>query len=157
MARCKTHPGEARITAKKQKVYKTKKVYEYLKVHPTAGNTEISVALKKQGITINPQHVANIKSKLKAEIATKKVAAAAPMAVVAERPAPAQAAPEVVEKPGNTITLAQIKKVAETVRMIGGLGRLKELLAVIREVGGPKKFKDLLDAMSIVDTEAGKP
>jgi hypothetical protein len=56
--------------------------------------------------------------------------------------------------PANAITLEQIKKVAQTVKDLGGFGRLKELLEIIREVGGLKKFKDLLAAMSGTEKDA---
>jgi hypothetical protein len=46
------------------------------------------------------------------------------------------------------ITFEQVKAVAQTVKVVGGLDRLNELLGLVREVGGLKKFKDLLEAMS---------
>ncbi len=69
--------------------------------------------------------------------------------------AAAPAAPAVVEKPtnGSTITLEQIKKVAHTIKTLGGLQRVTEVLAVIKEMGGVKKFRDLADAMSVTGTE----
>jgi hypothetical protein len=76
-------------------------------------------------------------------------------AVVAAAPA----APAVVEKPakpatnGGTITLEQVKKVAQTVKTLGGLQRVTEVLAVIKEMGGVKKFKDLAEAMTATGTE----
>jgi uncharacterized membrane protein YvbJ len=73
-------------------------------------------------------------------------------AVVAAAPA----APTVVEKPtnGGTVTLEQIKKVAQTVKTLGGYQRATEVLAVIKEMGGVKKFKDLAEAMTVSGTEA---
>ena len=59
--------------------------------------------------------------------------------------------PEAVVKPADTLTLQQVKAVAETVKTIGGFARLKELLEVIREVGGLKKFKDLLEAIAATE------
>jgi hypothetical protein len=71
-------------------------------------------------------------------------------------PAPvAAAAPAEKANPADTITLEQIKAVAQMVKTIGGFGRLHEMLGVIKEVGGVKKFKDLLDAMAV--PEAGEP
>ena len=69
--------------------------------------------------------------------------------------AAAPAAPAVVEKPtnGGTITLEQIKKVAQTVETLGGFQRVTEVLAVIKEMGGVKKFKDLAEAMTATGTE----
>jgi hypothetical protein len=66
------------------------------------------------------------------------------------------AAPAVVEKPatnGGTITLDQVKKVACTVKTIGGYQRVTEVLDVIKELGGVKKFKDLAEAMSVPSTD----
>jgi uncharacterized Zn finger protein (UPF0148 family) len=64
-----------------------------------------------------------------------------------KQPAP-EATPAPVEKAANTVTVEQVKAVAQTVKAIGGADRLNELLGLIREVGGLRRFKDLLDAMS---------
>ena len=80
------------------------------------------------------------------EVATKKAA---------KKPAvAAAAAPAVVEKPtnGGTITLDQVKKVAHTIKSLGGFQHVIEVLEVIRELGGVKKFKDLAEAMSVPAT-----
>ena len=65
------------------------------------------------------------------------------------------AAPAVVEKPtnGGTITLEQVKKVAHTIKMLGGFQRVTEVLEVIKELGGVKKFKDLAEAMTVPSTD----
>ena len=60
--------------AKKQAVTKTQAVRDYLKDHPGAMSKEIAAALTKQGIKINAGHVANIKTKINKEAATKKAA-----------------------------------------------------------------------------------
>ncbi len=122
--------------AKKQKVNKTQAVRGYLKVHPKAMGGEIATALKKQGIKITPKHVANIKTKINKARTAKKAA----KRKVAPEPAP-------VEKAAYTVTVEQVKAVAQTIRAIGGFDRLNELLGLIREVGGLRRFKDLLDAM----------
>ncbi len=57
-----------------------------------------------------------------------------------------EAAP--VEKAANTVTVDQVRAVAQTVKTISGSDRLNELLGLIKEVGGLRRFKDLLDAMS---------
>jgi uncharacterized Zn finger protein (UPF0148 family) len=62
-----------------------------------------------------------------------------------QKVAPEPAAP--VEKEANTVTVEQVKAVAQTIKAIGGFDRLNELLGLIREVGGLRRFKDLLDAM----------
>ena len=133
--------------AKKPKVSKTQAVRDYLSIHPGAMSKEIAAALTKQGIKINAGHVANIKTKINKETATTK-AAKKPVATVA-------AVPAVVEKPstGSTITLEQIKKVAYTIKMLGGHERVTEVLAVIKELGGVKKFKDLAEAMTVTATD----
>lgn len=64
------------------------------------------------------------------------------------------AAAETRTKPGNAITLEQIKMVGQMVKAIGGFRRLHEMLCVIKEVGGLKKFEDLLEAMEV--TESGE-
>jgi hypothetical protein len=137
--------------AKKEKVNKTKAVKEYLKTHPNAKNLEVSEALGKQGIKISVAYVAGIKTMLKKRRLAKQptsspaTSAAAPMAAASEQPT----------KPGDTISLDQIKKVALTIKTIGGFDRLRELLEVVKETGGMKKFRDLLEAMAVA--EAGQP
>src|SRR5271157_5243159 len=67
-----------------------------------------------------------------------------PQESTAPAAAPATVAPAAVErptKPNDTITLEQVKKVAQTVKTLGGLQRATEVLEVIRELGGAKKFK----------------
>ncbi len=61
-----------------------------------------------------------------------------PMAAVAEKPT----------KAGDTITIAQVRAVAELVAVVGGFDRCHELLGVIRDVGGLKRMKDLLEALA---------
>src|SRR5271165_4162316 len=101
---------------------KTAAVHEYMNAHPEAMPIEIATALTKQGITITPGHVSAIKGKLKMAGNGKKKAAKP-----ARKPAPAPAA---VEKPatnGRTITLEQVKKVAQTVKAMGGYQRMIEV------------------------------
>ena len=131
----KTHRGE-----------KTAAVQEYMNAHPEAMPVEIVAGLKKQGITITASHVSNIKGKLKKAGNGKK----------ATKPAPVVApAPAVVEKPinGGTITLEQVKKVAHTIKTLGGIHRVEEVLEVIKEMGGVKKFRDLAEAISATSTD----
>ena len=75
------------------------------------------------------------------EFQPKKVAKAK---VVVEAPAPI----EKPAKPADTITLEQIKKVATTVKALGGFQRMTEVLDVIKQAGGVKKFKDLAEAIA---------
>ncbi len=132
--------------AKKPKISKTQAVRDYLKAHPGTMSKEIAAALTKQGIKINAGHVANIKTKINKEAATKRAAKKPAVAPVA--------APAIVEKAtnGGTITLDQVKKVAHTVKMLGGFQCMTEVLAVIKDCGGVKKFKDLAEAMSVAAT-----
>jgi len=125
---------------------KTAAVHDYMNSHPEAMPVEIAAGLKKQGITITESHVSNIKGKLKKAGNGKKAA----------KPAPAAApAPAAVAKPttnGSTITLEQVKKVAQTIKTIGGYQRVIEVLDVIKASGGVKKFKDLAEAMTATET-----
>ena len=135
--------------AKKQKVNKSQAVRDYLKVHAGAMSSEIAAALTKKGIKITPSHVANIKSKIKRTRIAKKAAN--------KQVAAKAAAPAVVEKPtkaANTITVDQVRKVAQTIKTLGGYQRVTEVLEVIRELGGVKKFKDLAEAISATETDA---
>ena len=68
-------------------------------------------------------------------------------------PSPAAATATAVKKAGDTVTLEQIRAVAQTVKTIGGFNRLNELLGLVKEVGGVKKFKDLLEAMSVSEVD----
>jgi short-subunit dehydrogenase involved in D-alanine esterification of teichoic acids len=138
--------------AKKAKISKTQAVRDYLKDHSGAMNVEIAAALSKQGITITPAHVGTIKTIDKKAHAARK---AAKKSAAVE--ATASVAPAVVEKPatnGSTITLEQIKKVACTIRTLGGYQRMTEVLDVIKEMGGVKKFRDLAEAMTATAADA---
>jgi len=80
---------------------------------------------------------------------------AKPQKAPAPKAAPATAIPAVVEKPtkpADTITLDHVKKVAQTIKTIGGIQRVTEVLEVIKELGGVKKFKDLAEAMTATAT-----
>jgi hypothetical protein len=136
--------------AKTRRGEKTAAVSEYLDAHPGAGPKEIVAALAKQRIKITTAHVSNIKGQLSKGGNAKK---SAKPAAAAKTPV---SAPAVVEKPtnGGTITLEQVKKVAHTIQMLGGLQRASEVLAVIKELGGVKKFRDLAEAMTVTRTEA---
>ena len=70
-----------------------------------------------------------------------------------QAPTPEPAAAPAEKKAGDTITISQVKAIAQTVKAIGGFARLHELLGLIKEVGGLKKFKDLLEAMSVPETD----
>jgi hypothetical protein len=135
--------------AKKQKVNKSQAVRDYLKTHPHAMSGEIAAALTKAGIKITPGHVANIKTKAKNRRRARK-AAAAKLVVPAT---PAVAADGKPMKPGDAITIAQIKAVGQMVKSVGGFGRFREMLGVIHQVGGLKRLRDILEAMAITEGE----
>jgi hypothetical protein len=135
--------------AKQRRGEKTAAVSKYLAAHPGAGPKEIVAALAKQRIKITTAHASNIKGKL-GKGGTAKRARKKSAATVAATPA-------VAEKPatnGGTITLDQVKKVAHTIKTLGGLQHVLEVLAVIKELGGMKKFKDLAEAMTVTATES---
>jgi len=132
----------------KKTINKTREVATYLKAHPKAMAKEISAVLGKKGIKIKPQHVSNIKSKLKMMRRARKVKAI-------ESPAVLETTMPTTQSNGS-LTVLHVRVVAETVKDIGGFKRLKELLEVIREVGGLKKFKDLLEAMAVTESDVAK-
>ena len=136
--------------AKQIRGEKTAAVSEYLDAHPGAGPKEIVAALAKRHIKITTAHVSNIKGKLNKGGTARKTAT---------KPAAAVAAPAVVEKPtiGGTITLEQVKRVAHTIQMLGGIHFVNEVLAVIKDLGGVKKFRDLMEAMSVPQADSDIP
>jgi hypothetical protein len=85
----------------------------------------------------------------------KKKAALAPKAP-APKPEPAQVVVEKPTKVGDTITIAQVRAVAELVTLVGGFDRCHELLGVVRDVGGLKRMKDLLDALAAAQVGPSK-
>ncbi len=129
-------------------VNKSQAVRDYLSAQPDAVPKDVMAALAKQGITVSRVLVSTVKTKLN-KTGTGKKPAKKPAAVEA---APA---PVVVEKPANggTITLEQVKKVAQTIDTLGGYHRLTGVLDVIKELGGVKKFKDLAEAMTVPSTD----
>ena len=132
--------GEIKMA--KKKINKTQAVLDYLKDHPGAGSTEIAAALTKKGIKITANYVSNIKTKSRtAKKAAKKKEVAVEAPVVTEK------------KPADTITLEQVRKVAQTIKTLGGYQRMTEVLAVIKELGGVKKFKDLAEAMTVTEPD----
>ncbi len=72
-------------------------------------------------------------------------------ALRASAPEPATAAVEKASKPGDAVTLDQLRSVAQAVKTVGGFSHFQELLGTIREVGGLRRIKELLEAMSAAD------
>ena len=134
---------------KKREINKSQIVRDFLKANPAVGNTEVAKSLTKSGIKVSPNYVATIKSKMKVRRAARKSAAA--KAVVPA--SPTAAAVEKPTKPGDAITIEQIKAVGQMVKSVGGFGRFREMLDVVRQVGGLKRLRDLLDAMSVTETD----
>ena len=150
--------------AKAKSINKSQAVRDYLSTQPDAMPKDVMAALAKDGIDVSRILVSTVKNKLKNGSAGQKAAAkraakkrvakkrsARKRAVVAASPA----APTVVEKPATnsgTITLDQIKMVAQTIYALGGYERVTEVLEVIKELGGVKKFKDLAEAISVMPT-----
>jgi hypothetical protein len=132
--------------AKQRRGEKTAAVSEYLAAHPGAGPKEIVAALAKQRIKITTAHVSNIKGKLNKTGTAKKP----------NKQSAVAAAPAVVEKPaknGDAFTLEQVKKVAHTIKTLGGYQRVVEVLEVIKALGGVKKFRDLAEAMTVIEPD----
>jgi len=73
-------------------VNKSQAVRDYLKANPGVGNTEVAASLTKSGITVSPNYVATIKSKIKDRRLAKKSASAkavtptSPAAAAHEKP-----------------------------------------------------------------------
>jgi predicted flavoprotein YhiN len=127
---------------------KTAAVSEYLDAHPGAGPKEIVAALAKQRIKITSAHVSNIKGKLLKGGKVKKAATKPAVAI--------ETTSAVAQKPATNggITLEQVKKVAHTIKTLGGMQHVIEVLDAIKELGGVKKFRDLAEAMTVPATDA---
>ena len=138
--------------AKKPELSKPQAVAEYLKANPQAKPAEIVDAMAKKGITITRGHAANIKSKIKNGKKKTRSPVTEVVATATEKPTVAPATKEPVTL-NETITLEQIRMVAQTIKAVGGDVKLHGLLTVIQEVGGLERFKDLLAAMSATTTD----
>jgi hypothetical protein len=133
--------------AKQQSLNRSQAIRDYLEIHPDAKPLETVAALSEEGITVTTGLVSKIKAR--AKNSRKGKTRAKPVAAVAETSA-------VIEKPmknGGTITLEQVRKVAETVNAMGGYQRMTEILDTIKEVGGPRKFKELAEAMRVPEPD----
>jgi hypothetical protein len=133
--------------AKKQKVNKSQAVRDYAKAHPEATSGEIAAALGKKGIKITANYAANIKSQSKKKRRTTKApkqAAETVTAVVEEKPI----------KTADMVTVEQVKKVADLMKMLGGFRGVDRVLEMVKELGGVKKFRELVAAISTSETDA---
>ena len=118
-----------------------------MKANPGVGNTEVAASLTKSGIKVSPNYVAAVKAKMKNRRAAKKTAKAATTKV------PVADANGKPTKPGDAVTIEQIRAVGQMVKSVGGFSRFREMLDVVRQVGGLKRLRDLLDAMSVTETD----
>jgi len=142
--------------AEKPAVSKSQAIRDYLKLHPNAMPVAVAEALTKDDIKVTPGHVSAVKFNLNKAKAAKPAAAKATPAIVEKAAKPAAkavAAPVAVQPPAppkanGTITLEQVKMVAQTIKAMGGFQQMTEVLEVIKEAGGVKKFKDLAEAMA---------
>ncbi|MGA2061112.1 MAG: hypothetical protein ABSG67_11570 [Thermoguttaceae bacterium] len=104
--------------AKKPAVNKAQAVRDYLKAHPDTANKEIAEALKKQGIKLSPNHVANIKSKM----AVSK----------GKRRRRSKAATAMSTKTG--VDIHEIKAAFVLLKQCGGIESAKKALDAAREI-----------------------
>jgi hypothetical protein len=104
--------------AKKPAVSKTESVRDYIKAHPGVGNKEVAEALGKQGISITPNHIANIKSKM--------------VAGKGKRRRRRTAAKAMSVKTG--VGIAEIKAAFALLKQCGSIACAKEALAAAAEI-----------------------
>lgn len=107
-------------TTKKREVNKTAAVNQYMAQHPTAGSTEVSVELKKQGIDVSPAYVSSIKSSQKAKAKAKSTAGRGRKAAKGTSPAQdVKRAGELVYQAIDLVMKAGIKEATALVEMAG--------------------------------------
>jgi hypothetical protein len=99
-------------------VNKTQAVKDYLASNPGAGPTEISAALKAQGIEVSANYAAGIKSSMKAKKRRKKAAS---------QVAPQAEGPTV----DDSISLEALRKAKLLVRELGGVNQAKQALKAL--------------------------
>ena len=104
--------------AKKPAVNKSKTVRDYLKAHPGTASKEVAEALKKQGIKISPNHVANIKSKMDVSKGKRKRRSKAASAMSVK----------------TGLSVPEIKAAFGLLKQCGGIKRAKEALAAAVEI-----------------------
>jgi len=107
----KAAASEAKVMEKKPEVSKAQAVRDYLKSHRGASNKEVSVGLKAQGVTVTPNHVANIKGKSKKRRKAVKTVVAS-----------------------TGVDIAQIKAAFGLLKMCGSLGGAKGALNAAEEI-----------------------
>jgi len=102
----------------KKPVNKSQTVRDYLKTHPSTANKEVAEALKKQGIKISANHVANIKSKMAVSKGKRKRRGKAAKAMSAK----------------SGVSVHEIKAAFGLLKECGGVERAKEALDAAREI-----------------------
>lgn len=106
------------------KVNKTRAVKDYQAAHPNAGPTEISTALKEQGIEVTPTYVSGIRVKLKVKKQQKKAARQVTLATPAAAVAVAQVA-------DDSVSLESLRKAKALVRELGGVDQARQALKAL--------------------------
>ena len=104
------------------KVNKTRAVKDYQAAHPNAGPTEISTALKEQGIEVTPTYVSGIRVKLKVKKQQKKAARQVTLAT------PAAAVAQVAD---DSVSLESRRKAKALVRELGGVDQARQALKAL--------------------------
>jgi len=107
----KAAKSQATITDKKPEVSKLQAARDYLKANKKARNSEVVEALGKQGITITPNYVSNIKAKHKMRRKVVKTAVAT-----------------------GSIGIPEIKAALAFIKSIGSVTAAKQALAVAEEI-----------------------
>jgi hypothetical protein len=104
--------------AKKAAINKSKTVRDYIDNHPGVANKEIVEAMKKQGIVLSANHVANIRSKMAASKGKRKRRSKAAKAVAAK----------------TGIGVQEIKAACALLKQCGGLQGANAALAAAVEI-----------------------
>lgn len=123
-------PKKARLAAKNteaaapaaDKVNKTLAVKEYQAAHPDAGRTEISMALREQGIDVTPAYVSGIRVKLKVKKRKKRAARQA---------APGSPAAAAGQAADDSVSLDSLRKAKALVRELGGVDQARQALKAL--------------------------
>jgi hypothetical protein len=115
----KPEPAKKPVPAKQPaKVNKAQSVCDYLRANPGTANKDVADALKKQGIEITPNYVANIKSKKAAGKGKRKRRQTAATAMSAK----------------SGVGLPEIKAAFSLLKHCGGIAQAREALAAAVEI-----------------------
>jgi len=114
--------GEAAVLSK------TQAVKNYLAANPEAGPTEISAALKAQGIDVSTNYVSNIKLKMGFKKKRRKKKAAKAEAATPEAAAAGPAAAE------DQISLAALLEAKKLIEKLGGVDAAKRAILALAQL-----------------------